>query len=303
MATNVTIDADAVSGAPIIGNIVTKTVITRFGIPAETSGGVDPADIAAAVEAYLTDNPVEGSGIENVVEDASPQLGGNLDLNGHTVGAATAGDLTKLHDAGTLSGNNTGNQDLSGYQPLDADLTALAALSAPATKLAGIEALADVTDTANVDAAGAVMNSDTSIAAMQFVIDEDDLAANSATKVPTQQSVKAYVDTAEQRLQPRKRVLELTNQATVAVDVDDYDAVYDIGITGAITLPNPTGTPDNLQQLWYSLTGTAARAITYGSAFEDSSIERPSTTDGTNRLDLGFVWNPASSKWRLVGYV
>ena len=62
------------------------------------------------------------------------------------------------------------------------------------TKLNGIEALADVTDATNVDAAGAVMNSDTSTSAMQFVVDEDNMSSNSATKVPTQQSVKAYVD-------------------------------------------------------------------------------------------------------------
>jgi len=62
------------------------------------------------------------------------------------------------------------------------------------TKLDGIEANADVTDSTNVDAAGAVMNSDTSVAAMSFVIDEDTMASNLATKVPTQQSVKAYVD-------------------------------------------------------------------------------------------------------------
>lgn len=62
------------------------------------------------------------------------------------------------------------------------------------TKLTGIEALADVTDAANVDAAGAVMNSDTSTAAMSFVLDEDAMSSNSDTKIPTQQSVKAYVD-------------------------------------------------------------------------------------------------------------
>lgn len=44
--------------------------------------------------------------------------------------------------------------------------------------------------------AEAVLNTDTSTADMQFVIDEDSMATNSATKVPTQQSVKAYVDTA-----------------------------------------------------------------------------------------------------------
>lgn len=62
------------------------------------------------------------------------------------------------------------------------------------TKLDGIEALADVTDATNVNAAGAVMNSDTSTSPMNFVIDEDNMISNSATKVPTQQSIKAYVD-------------------------------------------------------------------------------------------------------------
>jgi len=36
---------------------------------------------------------------------------------------------------------------------------------------------------------------ETSTASMDFVIDEDNMASNSATKVPTQQSTKAYVDT------------------------------------------------------------------------------------------------------------
>ncbi len=57
-----------------------------------------------------------------------------------------------------------------------------------------VEDGADVTDATNVAAAGAVMESDTSTANMSFVIDEDDMASDSATKVPTQQSVKAYVD-------------------------------------------------------------------------------------------------------------
>lgn len=74
------------------------------------------------------------------------------------------------------------------------DATTASFTAADETKLDGIEALADVTDATNVNAAGAVMNSDTSTAAMNFVIDEDTFATNSATKVPTQQSVKAYVD-------------------------------------------------------------------------------------------------------------
>jgi len=83
----------------------------------------------------------------------------------------------------------TGNIAFSGSQTVDGR-----DLSVDGAKLDGIEASADVTDATNVDAAGAVMNSDTSTASMSFVIDEDNMSSNSATKVPTQQSVKAYVD-------------------------------------------------------------------------------------------------------------
>ena len=62
------------------------------------------------------------------------------------------------------------------------------------SKLNAVEASADVTDATNVNAAGAVMETDTSTASMDFVKDEDDLSSNSATYLATQQSIKAYVD-------------------------------------------------------------------------------------------------------------
>lgn len=62
------------------------------------------------------------------------------------------------------------------------------------TKLDGIEALADVTDATNVAAAGATMDSDTSLVGNGYFLDEDDMSSDDATKVPSQQSVKAYVD-------------------------------------------------------------------------------------------------------------
>jgi len=61
-------------------------------------------------------------------------------------------------------------------------------------KLNGIEALADVTDSTNVNAAGATMNSDTTMAGNSYFLDEDTLSSNSATKVASQQSIKTYVD-------------------------------------------------------------------------------------------------------------
>ena len=46
---------------------------------------------------YLTSVGVANSGIMSLVEDTTPKLGGNLDLNTNTVGNATDSDLTKLH--------------------------------------------------------------------------------------------------------------------------------------------------------------------------------------------------------------
>jgi hypothetical protein len=63
---------------------------------------------------------------------------------------------------------------------------------------------------------------------------------------------------------------------------------------------NLTGTPVNGQKLWIAITGTGAIAITWGASFESSTVTLPSTTVGTARLDVGFVWNVATTTWRCV---
>lgn len=46
----------------------------------------------------------------------------------------------------------------------------------------------------NVNTAGFTKNTDTDVSSNGWVLDEDDMASNDPTKVPTQQSVKQYVD-------------------------------------------------------------------------------------------------------------
>lgn len=92
--------------------------------------------------------------------------------------------------------------DLTSTPSIPAALTDLgtavtgAQLDALKVKVDGIEDGADVTDAARVAAAGAVMVSDNDASGFGFVIDEDTMASDLPTRVPTQQSVKAYVDTA-----------------------------------------------------------------------------------------------------------
>jgi len=101
-------------------------------------------------------------------------------------------DATNVAAAGAVMDSDIGSTVQAHSTVLDN--TTASYTTAEETKLSGIESLADVTDATNVDAAGAVMESDTSTVNMSFVVDEDDMVSNSGTKVPTQQSVKAYVD-------------------------------------------------------------------------------------------------------------
>jgi hypothetical protein len=105
------------------------------------------------------------------------------------------------------------------------------------------------------------------------------------------------------RLAPR--VLTTTSSATPTINTNDVD-VYGItalavNITSFTT--NLTGSPTDGQKLWIYIVGTAARTITWGASFEASTVALPTTTVSTNRLDVGFVWNAATSKWRCVGSV
>jgi hypothetical protein len=101
------------------------------------------------------------------------------------------------------------------------------------------------------------------------------------------------------------RVLASTaNSATPTLNTDNYDMMVITGQSVAITsfTTNLTGTPVNGQQLRIAITGTTAIAITWGASFEASTIALPTTTVSTNRLDIGFVWNVATSKWRCLAY-
>jgi hydroxyethylthiazole kinase-like sugar kinase family protein len=99
------------------------------------------------------------------------------------------------------------------------------------------------------------------------------------------------------------RVLASTaNSATPTINTNNYDIVVITGQTVAITsfTTNLTGTATNGQKLWIAITGTGSIAITWGASFEASTVSLPTTTATTARLDVGFVWNATTSKWRCV---
>lgn len=95
--------------------------------------------------------------------------------------------------------------------------------------------------------------------------------------------------------------------ATPSIDADVTDIRILTGLATAVTsmTTNLTGTPTDGQTLWVAFTddGTA-RAITWGAKFEASgTVALPTTTVLGVRLDVGFVWNAVTSKWRCVAAV
>jgi len=102
------------------------------------------------------------------------------------------------------------------------------------------------------------------------------------------------------RVKPRTG--STTSSATPTINTDGVDfyelTAQAVDITSFTT--NLSGTPTKGQKLWIAITGTAARAITWGTSFESSTVTLPTTTVTTNRLDVGFIWNDVTSKWRCV---
>lgn len=101
------------------------------------------------------------------------------------------------------------------------------------------------------------------------------------------------------------RVGSTTSSATPTINTDNVDIYKLTAQTADITsfTTNLSGTPSDGQALVIQITGTAARAITWGTSFEASTVALPTTTVSTNMLTVGFLYNSVTSKWRCVGSV
>lgn len=90
----------------------------------------------------------------------------------------------------------------------------------------------------------------------------------------------------------------------ISPNIDNFNYYRRTAQTTSITVNNPTGTPKDGDGLLIEITGTAARAITWGNAYEANSeygLSLPTTTVGTKTTFRTFVWNAARSKWLMVG--
>ncbi len=122
------------------------------------------------------------------------------------------------------------------------------------TKLAGIETAADVTDATNVDAAGATMNADTTLAGNGYFLDEDNMASNSATKAASQQSIKAYIDA---QVASGGGTVD-TVVAGTNIDVDATDPANPIVSVETLTIADISGITASATEINYTDNVTSA---------------------------------------------
>jgi len=266
------------------------SVMTVTGTaPIVSSGGASPAisvttgttsgTVAAGDDSRLSDARTPTAHVQG----ASTITTGTLDIARIPTGATSLtvaiGNDSRLSDARTPSGSAGGS--LSGTYPSPTVVST--SLSSPLPIAQGGTA-ASTLPTGILKGAGA--GAITAVAAPTGTI-----VGTTDTQTLTNKRVTSRVSTTSSAASP-----------TINTDNTDVFGLTAQTVDIASFTTNLTGTPADGDKLWIYIVGTAARAITWGAKFEASTALLPTITVTTDRLDIGFVYNTVSAKWRCVAY-
>lgn len=304
-----------------------------WATPAGSGDVVGPA--SATDNAVARFDATTGKLIQNsvvTIADTTGNMAGVGTLNTHTIPGGTGTLALTSNITGTNSGTNTGDQTIT----LTGDVTGSGTGSFAATvdksvisgkTLVTVAAgdsilIGDASDSSNLkkivasDLVLAVASTDnrltrfdgTSGQVQSGTVSEDDSGNLSSVGTLNAHTIPGGTDTfamlaATQTLTNKRitpRVGTTTSSATPTINTDNYD-LYTItaqaaDITSMTT--NLSGSPStgDFFDIW--ITGTAARAITWGASFADGVKALPTTTVTTKRLYTRLMWDGAI--WRCM---
>lgn len=264
---------------PVVGAVSGIVKANGAGSISAAVAGTDylaPAAIGSTVQAYDTDlttwaGITPGTGVGTALA-ANVGSAGAVVVNGGALGTPSSGTVTNLTGTASININGT----VGATTPAAGAFTTVSASSA-ITASTTVE-LGHATDTT-------LSRSSAGVIAVEGVV----IPSISSTNTLTNKRVT-------------KRVGSTTSSATPTINTDNVDAYHltaqAVDITSFTT--NLSGTPTDFQQLRISITGTAARAITWGASFANGPVALPTTTVTTTRLDVLLEWNTVTSKWRCM---
>lgn len=89
--------------------------------------------------------------------------------------------------------------------------------------------------------------------------------------------------------------------ASLTMDCSTYDTYELTALAANLTINTPIGTPANFQKLTLCIKDNAtSRTLTFSAGFAEFGVTLPTTTVASKRLQLGFEYLSANSKWNLI---
>ena len=181
-------DTYAVTAA---GSFFTATVEAGDMLIANTASADAEAEwdiVQANLDAVSIKSLYESNADTNEFSDAEQTLLGNQSGSNSGDEPAASDTVPGVVELAIASEVDTGTDDTRAVTPDSLEGSALQ------SKVDGITAGADITNSTTVNAAGATMNTDSTLVGNSYFLDQDNMSGDDETKVPSQQSVKAYVD-------------------------------------------------------------------------------------------------------------